>query len=433
MLYSLWCGALTFFNPLYLTRSAPDIFDVIVIGGGPAGMMAAARAAERGRRVLLLEKNQNLGKKLRITGGGRCNLTNNQPSLHSLAAKYKGSGRFLFSAFSQFGVADTLNFFNAHGVPAKEEADGRMFPVSNSAESVCQALVANLKVSGVTVRTASPVSTVNKTDRNLFAVTLKDKSVIQSHSCIIAVGGLSHPETGSTGDGFAWLKHLGHTIADTNFSLVPITVKDAWVKRAAGITLSDIKLTIMTDGKKYLSKPGRVLFTHVGVSGPTILNLSKDIGDLLPYHTVALHLDLFPALDYPALKQQVQTLLIENSNQKVKNTLKQLIAPGLVPIVLDLVGINGDSFNHSVRHAERAALIKLLKAIPLQVKGLLGADKAVISSGGVALTEVDFKTMSSRRVANLYLVGDILDIDRPSGGYSLQLCWTTGFVAGNNA
>ena len=219
---------------------------------------------------------------------------------------------------------------------------------------------------------------------------------------------------------------------ENNYALVPVALKDTWTKKLSGVTLQDIKLTTYQDGVKQEVHKGKLLFTHFGLSGPTVLNMSQHIGELLEYGEVTIALDLCPTLDYGALKEKLQTLLIEDSNKKLKNTLSKMIPWALVPGVLELAKISGDTACHSIRHEERIALISLIKAIPLSVKGLLGADKAIVSSGGVLLEEVNFKTMESRKVPGLYLVGDVLNIDRPSGGYSLQLCWTTGFVAGSH-
>ncbi len=416
------------------TRSYADtLWDVVVVGGGPAGMMAAGTAAKRGKKVLLLEKNQQLGKKLLITGGGRCNITNNKSEVRTMLAKYKGAGQFLFSAFSQFSVADTLQFFNSRGVPTKEEAEGRVFPVSNKALSVWEALTSYMKEGGVTVCTGSPVTNISiDADTKLFGISLKDKTKIKTKSCIVATGGTSRPETGSSGEGFQWLKKLGHTVQENNFALVPLALKDAWAKKLSGVALPEVKLTTYQDGEKQEVHKGKLLFTHVGLSGPTVLNMSREVGELLAYGDVTIALDLFPKLDYGALKEIVQVLLVEESNRKLKNTLALFIPSALVPAVLELSNIDGNTACHSIRHEERVALISLVKAIPLNVKGLLGADKAIVSSGGVALEEINFKTMESRLVPHLYLIGDVLNIDRPSGGYSLQLCWTTGFVAGGS-
>ena len=409
--------------------------DVVVIGGGPAGMMAAGRAAERGCAVLLLEKNKTLVKKLLLTGGGRCNLTNGISNIRAMLAKYKGSDQFLFSAFSQFGVKDTLSFFNKRGMATKEEDEGRVFPVSNKAQSVSDSLVQYIKEGGVEIRTSAAVSdiSIDNLTKDIH-IRLKDKTEITAKSCIIATGGISYPETGSTGDGFAWLKKFGHTIIDNDFALVPIELKDDWAKKLSGLTLNDIRLSVFLNGQKqknFGKQEGKLLFTHFGVSGPTVLNMSKDIGELLQGGEIVIGLDLFPKLDHGALKQKLQTLLVAESNKKLKNTLSEIIPSALVPSILEIAGINGETANHSVRSEERMKLVALMKDIPLHIKGLLGEDKAIVSSGGVALEEINFKTMQSRLIPNLYIIGDVLNINRPSGGYSLQLCWTTGFVSGN--
>ncbi len=409
------------------------IYDVVVIGGGPAGIMAAGMAAARGKNVALLEKNAQLGKKLLITGGGRCNITNNKQDVRVILAKYKGGGPFLFSAFSQFSVKDTLEFFNSRGMETKEEADARIFPTSNKAQSVWDTLVTFIQKSGVAVKPSSPVlSIAHNLDAKLFTITLKNKTTVHATSCVVATGGTSRPETGSSGEGFTWLSTLGHTVEPNNYALVPVALKDAWAKKLGGVTLPEIKLTTYQEGVKQEVHKGKLLFTHFGISGPTVLNMSRHIGELLEYGEVTIMLDLLPKLDYGMLKEQLQALLIKESNKKLKNTLALLIPAALVPGVLEVGNIDADTPCHSIRHEERIALVTLLKAVPLNIKGLLGADKAVVSSGGVKLEEVNFKTMESRLVPGLYLVGDILNIDRPSGGYSLQLCWTTGYVAGTN-
>ena len=411
-----------------------NLWDVVVIGGGPAGMMAAGRAAERGRSVLLLEKNPILGKKLLITGGGRCNVTNNKPEIRTMVEKYEGNDKFLFSAFSQFDVEDTLKFFNQRGMATKEEAEGRVFPVSNKAQSVWDVLVRYMKEGGVQIQTSAAVTSLSlDIATRHIRIQLKDKTEIKAQSCIVATGGTSRPETGSTGEGFLWLKKIGHTIIDNNFALVPIALKDTWAKTIGGVTLTDIKLTTFQNGEKQEVHKGKLLFTHFGISGPTVLNMSQEIGELVQYGEVMIALDLFPKLDHGALKQKLQILLTAESNKKLKNTLSRLIPSALVSPILELADINGETANHSVRREDRIKLVALTKAIPLNVKGLLGADKAVVSSGGVAPEEVNFKTMQSRLVPNLYIIGDALNIDRPSGGYSLQLCWTTGFVAGSSS
>lgn len=410
-----------------------DFFDVVVIGGGPAGMMAAIFARARGKRTLLLEKNKTLGKKLLITGGGRCNITNNKSDVRSMLSQYRKNDKFLFSAFTQFGVSETLDFFHTHGLETKEENEGRIFPVSNTAESVWNVLTSHLRSCGVVIIENAPVSHIEKsTDVEYFTVTYGKGTCVSAKSVIVASGGTSRPETGSAGDGYAWMRHFGHTVPENNFALVPIALSDSWVPSLSGVTLPEVKMTLFQNGVRQGSDKGKLLFTHFGVSGPMVLNASRAIGELLQYGAVVLEIDLFPSKDHGEVRSMLQKLFLDESNKKIKNTLPDLVPKALALPLLALVGIDPDTPNHSVRSEDRKKLIHILKALPLQVKGLLGKEKAVITAGGVAPEEVDFKTMQSRIVPGLFIVGDMLNIDRPSGGYSLQLCWTTGYVAGTH-
>ncbi len=415
-----------------MKKTDPKLWDVVVIGGGPAGMMAAGTAAERGLSVLLLEKNKGLGEKLLITGGGRCNVTNAEPDERALLKKYKGNDKFLFSPFSQFGVRETIAFFNTRGMATKVEAENRVFPTSDSARSVWTVLVDYMKKHGVTVRATSAVQSLTKKDDMIVSALLENGTEVRGRSFVLATGGKSRPETGSTGDGFTWLRKLGHTVNDTNASLVPVAIKESWVKKLQGVTIQKVKITLLENGQKRLKTEGKILFTHFGVSGPTILNISRDIGEALKYGSgsVVLAIDLTPSLDPGALNEKLTELLRGEANKKIKNMLGKLLPSGAVEALCELAGINVDTPGHSVTRDERLRLAKLIKELPLTVSHLLGLGKAVVTSGGVVLTEVDTKTMRSRLFPNLYLVGDVLNIDRPSGGYSLQLCWTTGRVAG---
>ena len=411
------------------------IWDVIVVGGGPSGMMAAGTAAQKGVKVLLIEKNGKLGEKLLITGGGRCNVTNSEFDTRKLLEKFKSDGKFLFSAFAQHGVKETLDFFHTRGMPTKVENELRTFPTSNSAQSVWNVLVKNIQKYNVEILSNSPVTNIVCENKKIIGVQVKGKKILQGKSIIIATGGTSRPETGSTGDAYAWLKKLGHTVVLPSPSLVPIALKDTWVKRCAGVTLLDSKITIFQNEKKHGVGKGKLLFTHVGISGPMVLNMSKDIGELLKYGDgeVICALDILPKLDYGKLNTSLQVLFQEHDKKKLTNALGTLIPKALVPVVIELGGFNGETHCNSVTREERLKLVNVLKHIPLHVKKLLGSDKAIITSGGVSLSEIDFKTMQSRLFPNLYIIGDMLNIDRPSGGYSLQLCWTTGFVAGTSA
>ena len=409
-------------------------WDVIVIGGGAAGMMAAGRAAELGARVLLLEKNKTLGKKLLITGGGRCNVTNAEFDNKKLLAKFKDSGKFLASPFASWSVEETLDFFHSRNMPTKEEALQRVFPLSNTAQSVWNTLVAYMKEFGVEVLSNAPVKKIHAVDGNISAVELKDGQMLYGATFILATGGTSHPETGSTGDGYAWLRMLGHTVVEPTASLVPIATKNPErTLRAAGVALSEAKITLYQNNIRQVQSVGKVLFTHVGLSGPGILNMSRDIGELLKYGEVQIELDFIPRTGYEKVDATLQEALKTHANKKIRNALSGIIPPALIPVVLEYAHIDSEVPCNSITRAARVLLMKTLKHFRLEVEHLLGMEKAIITSGGVALTEIDFKTMRSLKYSNLYLVGDILNIDRPSGGYSLQLCWTTGFVAGTTA
>jgi hypothetical protein len=416
-----------------MEREQPSqIWDVIVIGGGPSGMMAAGRAAERGLSVLLLEKNDTLGKKLLITGGGRCNVTNAEFDDRALLAKFKDDGKYLFSAFSKWSVQESLDFFHLRNMPTKIENEKRVFPVSDKAQSVWDVLVEYMKKGGVEVQSNSVVTKIDPKSGTVRV----NGSDLHAKSIVLATGGKSRPETGSTGDGFVWLKNIGHTVVEPQAVLVPVALKDEWVKRLQGATLQDIRLTLYQNNVKQESsagkKNGKLLFTHFGISGPTVLNMSQDIGELLKYGDVVVSLDLLPDQGHDRINTMLMELFAKENKKKLKNALGTIILSTMSGIVMELAGIDPDTTNSNITREQRIKLIQVLKNVPMNVKELLGTDKAIVTSGGVKLDEVDFKTMQSRLFPNLYLVGDVLNIDRPSGGYSLQLCWTTGFVAGEN-
>lgn len=407
------------------------IWDVAVIGGGPSGMIAAGRAAELGARVILIEKNETLGKKLLLTGGGRCNLTNAEPNTRAFLSKLKESDKFLFSTFSQMDIEGTISFFNKHGLDTKMEAERRVFPINDKAKSVLDVLINYMNSGNVTIETKKSVNNVTTGKDNVFSINIKESNIIRAKKIIVATGGTSRPETGSTGDGFKWLASLGHTIKESDASLVPIAINDDWVKTLQGITLNNVKINVLQNNKKQFSKKGNILFTHFGISGPTVINMSKDVRDLLHYGPVVIKLDLFPSLGDGEMNEMLQTLFIKEQNKKFKNIVS-VIAPvsAFQKVIMDFSKIDPETFCHSITRENRLFLAKILKGIPMSVEGILGKEKAIVTSGGVPLTEINTKTMESKLCKNLFLTGDILDIDRPSGGYSLQICWTTGYVAG---
>ncbi|MDP3962340.1 MAG: aminoacetone oxidase family FAD-binding enzyme [bacterium] len=404
-------------------------YDLAIIGGGPAGMMAASRAEDRGLSVILLEKNNELGKKLLITGGGRCNITNAEFEVRAFLAKLGKSGNFLFSTFAKFGVQDTFDFFAKRGLKIKVEELKRAFPDDEKSSSVLQIFTSRLKKTEI--RTNSPVAGFLKNGNKIAAVKLGNGETVTAGNYILAVGGSSHPETGSAGDGYSWLKEIGHTVVIPEPSLVPIAIKDKWVKDLKGITLDSIKLSAYQNSKKILSKKGRVLFTHFGISGPTVINMSRDIGELLKWGPVAIQIDLFPSLDYGMMNAKLQDLFDSNKNKIFKNCMLGLVPSGMINTICELAKIDPVTPVHSVTREDRLRLVEMLKHLQMSVDHLLGPDKSIVTSGGVACEEVDFKTMRSRLFSNLLFAGDILNIERPSGGYSLQICWSTGWVAGS--
>ncbi len=415
------------------TDTKKELFcDVAVIGGGPAGMMAAIRAAELGAKVILVEKNEKLGKKLLITGGGRCNVTNATFDNRELAQKYGKKGKFLLSPLSQWNSQNTIDFFEARGMPTKIEAEARAFPKSNSAQSVLDALEEDLEKRNVTILFRSPVTKLHRA-KNLISSVETPHEVIHATSYIITTGGTARPETGSTGDGFSWLKKLGHKIVVPDAALVPIKIAELWVKKLQGLSFPDVKITLFENSMRREGKVGKILFTHFGLSGPLVLNMSRTIGEAMRESKVTLSLDLFPALDHRELDEKLRAHLATAQNKRWQNALKGFLPPLLVPIAVELSKINPQLFVNKVPREVRLSFIKTLKDLRITPTGLLGPEKAIVSSGGVALEEVDFKTMRSLKTDNLYLAGDILDFDRPSGGFSLQICWTTGFVAGTSA
>lgn len=409
-----------------------NFFDVIVVGGGAAGMMAAGQAASLGKRVLLLEKNKRLGEKLRITGGGRCNITNEEYDIRAFLSHYGNAADFLYSPFSRFGVLNTFLFFESLGLPLVVQARNRVFPKTERAVDVCNALIENLRKNKVVIRTGCIVKKINHANKKIIGVET-NQEIFSAKSFIFSTGGVSHPETGSTGDGFRWLRALGHTVEDPTPTIVPLSVKDKWVKELSGVSLSFMKITIFLDGKKQFSKLGKVLFTHFGLSGPLILNMAGDVGDLLEDGVVTATIDTYPDTNLGDMDNKAVNLFNQMKNSDLKTAFKELAPEGTAAALQGVLPqIDFNKKVHSVTRDERKLIVNTLKALPVTITGLMGNDIAVSADGGVELSEVDTRTMRSKIIENLYIVGDLLNINRPSGGYSLQLCWTSGFVAGNS-
>ena len=413
--------------------SKEGVYDVIVIGGGASGMMAVGTAALRGKKVLLLEKNKKLGEKLSISGGGRCNITNAEYDTRALLKNYGNAEPFLYSSFDQFGVKETFSFFETRGLPLVVQARKRAFPHTENALDVKRIMEAYCTHPNVTIKMNAPVEKVVKKGDVISHVVAKGISYTGT-SIVLATGGVSHPETGSTGDGFTWLRNLGHAVENPTPSIVPLAVKDSWVKSLAGVSLSFMKISFLVDGKRAFSKTGKVLFTHFGLSGPLILNSAKAVGDLLHTGEVTATIDMYPDTEFDVLERKVLSTFDINKNKLFKNIIKEIVPEGMPDAVLALLPkAIPETKVHSISKEDRKKLIHLLKEMPIRITGLMGYDRAVVADGGIPLTEIDTKTMRSKKISNLFVTGDLLHINRPSGGFSLQLCWTTGYVAGENA
>lgn len=405
-----------------------DKYDLIVIGGGASGLMAAGTAASQGKKVLILEKNKVLGKKLKITGGGRCNVTNATYDVREFLKKFGKAEPFLHSTFSQFDIKDTFTFFEERKLPLVVEARNRAFPNTQKAMDVYKVIEKYCK--DCEIRTDQQVVKIHSDKGMITSVDTKTGKYI-ADNYLIATGGTSHPETGSTGDGFKWLKKLGHTVNNPSPDVVPLKVKDKWVKELSGTSLSFMKITFFVNNKKAFSEKGKILFTHFGLSGPLILNSAKKVRDLMYEGTVTAKIDCYPDTDLGMLDKKILKIFEDNKNKEYKNVVKDIVPEGMHNTLIGFHIVKDVHTKvHSISKEERKEIVNILKNMPLEIEGLMGMDRAVISDGGVPLTEVDTKTMKSKVIGNLYLTGDILHVNRPSGGYSLQLCWTTGYVAG---
>lgn len=398
-------------------------YDGIVIGGGPAGMFAAILAAERGSRVLLVEKNERLGKKLLITGKGRCNVTNNCASQEVLQ-NIPRNGRFLYSAMDAFPPERIIAFFEKNGCPLKTERGNRVFPVSDKAASVLDCLKSKLKQTGVTVRKGN-VSNIIASNGIVTGITV-DKEIVNAGWVILATGGLSYPTTGSTGDGYKMAEALGHTIVPTSGSLVPLKTVEADCADMQGLSLRNVELKLLNSKGKLLYKDfGELLFTHFGVSGPLVLSASAHMkGD-----ACKILVDLKPALDEGKLNARILRDLEQYKNRTMENALVDLLPRSMIPVVLKRLAIPFDLQANSLKKEQRRAIVELLKAFPLQIAGKRPVSEAIITSGGIKVSEIDPKTMQSKIIQGLYFAGEIIDCDAYTGGFNLQIAWSTAYAA----
>lgn len=405
---------------------------VIVIGGGAAGMMAACMAAVEGAHVTLLEKNEKTGKKIYITGKGRCNLTNacqREEFLENVITNPK----FLYSAFAQLDNQAVMNFFEKAGCRLKTERGDRVFPVSDHSSDVIAALNGELKKNRVRVMLHTEVSELLLEEGSIKGVLLSDGKKLHADAVIIATGGRSYESTGSTGDGYRFAKQAGHTIKDLRPSLVPFVVKEEWCKKLQGLSLKNVAVTLKKEKKKIYEGFGEMLFTHFGVSGPLILSASSFYTAKYNGQEALLTIDLKPAMDREQLDKRILRDFEENAGKQFKNALDKLLPAKLIPVMVELSGIDPHKKTNEVTKKERSRLLELFKELKLTVNGCRGYGEAIITGGGVNVKEIDPKTMGSRLVNELYFAGEVMDVDALTGGFNLQIAWSTGALAGKSA
>ncbi|MBU7216960.1 NAD(P)/FAD-dependent oxidoreductase [Staphylococcus gallinarum] len=414
------------------------MYQTIIIGGGPSGLMAAAAASADGERVLLLEKKKGLGRKLKISGGGRCNVTNRLP-YDEIIKNIPGNGKFLYSPFSIFDNESIIAFFESRGVKLKEEDHGRMFPVSNKAQDVVDTLVTTLHQNKVEVKEESTVEKVEYTSTDSFKVTLNNQKEYQSKSLIIATGGTSVPQTGSTGDGYKFATSLGHTITELFPTEVPITSAEPFIKdkRLKGLSLKDVGVSVLKkNGKKRITHQMDMIFTHFGISGPAALRCSQFVykeQKNQKKQDIEMQIDAFPQLTTDALEQEIRGLLNAAPDKYVKNSLHGLIEERYLQFMIDCAEIDEDLTAHHISNTQINTLVALFKGFTFKVNGTLPIDKAFVTGGGVSLKEIQPKTMMSKLVPGLFLCGEVLDIHGYTGGYNITSALVTGHVAGLNA
>ena len=401
---------------------------VLVIGGGAAGMMAAYAAGMCGHEVTLLEQNEKLGKKIYITGKGRCNFTNASP-LEEIMQAVVSNPKFLYSAFYTFSNDAVMDFFENQGMPYKIERGNRAFPVSDRASDVIRALECAMKEQNVRIRLHTQVRELLIEDDKATGVLLTNGDKIMADSLILATGGLSYPTTGSTGDGHTMAKNSGHKIVTPRPALVPLTTKEEYILRMQGLSLKNVSLKIKDEKRVIYDAFGEMLFTHFGVSGPLVLSASSVLSRHFPREYQA-YIDLKPALSEEVLNERLLREFSERPNQHIKAVFQQLLPAKMIPVMIELSQISMDKPVNAITKEERRRLVGLFKAFPFTITGTRGFKEAIITQGGVSVKDIDPATMESKRIKDLYLVGELLDLDALTGGYNLQIAWSTGYLAG---
>ncbi|MBM2658322.1 BaiN/RdsA family NAD(P)/FAD-dependent oxidoreductase [Staphylococcus pseudoxylosus] len=414
------------------------MYQTIIIGGGPSGLMAAAAASKLSNSVLLIEKKKGLGRKLKISGGGRCNVTNRLP-YDEIIKNIPGNGKFLYSPFSVFDNESIIHFFESRGVSLKEEDHGRMFPVSNKAQDVVDALIHTLQQNKVAIKEEATVASISYTDNQTFQVLLNDQQSFESQSLVIATGGTSVPQTGSTGDGYRFAEQLGHSITELFPTEVPITSAESFIKnkRLKGLSLKDVALSVLKkNGKTRITHQMDMLFTHFGISGPAALRCSQFVykeQKNQKQQEIQMQIDAFPELTKNELELKIRDLLENTPDKYIKNSLHGLIEERYLLFIIEQANIPDDLTAHHISNTQINNIVALLKGFTFYVNGTLSIEKAFVTGGGVSLKEIQPKTMMSKIVPGLFLCGEVLDIHGYTGGYNITSALVTGHVAGTNA
>ena len=401
---------------------------VLIVGGGAAGMMAGVHAARNGHEVHILEKNEKLGKKLYITGKGRCNVTNNCDTEELFPAVMQNP-KFLYSAFYSWNSQDVMAFFEELGVPLKVERGGRVFPESDHSSDIIRGLERALKKAGAKIHLHTEVKEIKEENGTVTGVVLKDGNFLSGDSVIVATGGFSYQATGSTGDGYRFARELGHKVTEIEPSLVPLHTKEDYIPRLQGLSLKNVALTVKCGKKTIYQDFGEMMFTHFGVTGPMILSASAHVGRWLKKGECRGYLDLKPALTKEQLDARVLREFEAGKNKQFKNLIGVLFPSSLTPVMLELGGIPGDKKIHEISREERLGFEEIVKAFPFTITGMGEFKEAIITRGGVSVKEVQPGTMESKKVKNLYFIGEVLDLDAVTGGYNLQIAWSTAYLA----